>query len=107
MLSKITSCGIAIAPSSGIGYEIIASKTPFLSGFYVNNQLDILKGLENNGCIINLGDLRKIDLLTFNNALAQFESCNFVTNQINNQNKLIDGLSGERILAEFLELSES
>ena len=107
LLDKMRLCSIAIAPASGISYELISSKTGLISGFYTNNQLDILKGLDESKSIFNVGDFRTLNYDFFEKALLQLQDINYLSQQLHNQQTFIDGNSGERILAEFLELSES
>ncbi len=99
-LSKIMmSCQMAIAPASTILYEICSIKMPVLSGYYVENQKNIYKGLAENGAIFKGGDFRHYTSLDFEHQIQlilekpKFKKC------IDNQKKLFDGLSPSRIKA--------
>ncbi len=47
----------AIVPASSILYEVLAVKMPVISGYYVDNQINIYHGFNNTGLIMGVGDL--------------------------------------------------
>ncbi|WP_338813910.1 UDP-2,4-diacetamido-2,4,6-trideoxy-beta-L-altropyranose hydrolase [Bernardetia sp. Wsw4-3y2] len=89
---------IAIAPASSISYEILSTGLIWLGGYYVDNQLSIYRGFENN-LTIDLQDL-KIDLENkiINGFDKLFLLSSFATA------KAIDGYSSKRLLELFKNL---
>jgi len=100
------SCQMAIAPASTILYEICSVKMPVLSGYYVENQKNIYKGLAANGAIFKGDDFRHYTSLDFEHQIQllllekpEFKKC------IGNQKKIFDGLSPARIKSIIHRLS--
>lgn len=52
---------LAIVPASSILYEILAVKMPVISGFYVDNQINIYQGFNSLGVICGVGDFNQFD----------------------------------------------
>jgi UDP-2,4-diacetamido-2,4,6-trideoxy-beta-L-altropyranose hydrolase len=50
---------IGIVPASSILYEATAVKMPVISGFYVNNQINVYEGFKALGLIFGVGDMNK------------------------------------------------
>ena len=94
---------LAIVPSSNILFEIMAAKTPFIIGYYINNQKPFYNYLIQNSFAQGLGyfltktvqEIYKLieDLLIEKTALLS-----------NRTNALIDGKSPERILMKIKNL---
>ncbi len=89
---------IAIAPASSISYEILSTGLIWLGGYYVDNQLSIYRGFENN-LTIDLHDL-KVDLE--NKIINGFSKLFSLSSLPNSQP--IDGYSSERLLELFKNL---
>jgi UDP-2,4-diacetamido-2,4,6-trideoxy-beta-L-altropyranose hydrolase len=92
MLLSMQECYYALAPSSGISYEILSAGCFWFGGYYVDNQKNIYDGFRQFRCMLELGDLRD-----------GIESINTFMLQSNWQEKIskmdnpIDGKSGSRI----------
>ena len=107
-LSKIMmSCQMAIAPASTILYEICSIKMPVLSGYYVENQKNIYKGLAENGAIFKGGDFRDYKTSTFEKQIGRLLEKPNLKSYVENQQILFDGGSASRFLALFNQLQIS
>lgn len=52
-------CQLAIAPCSTISYELCCVGIPLISGYYIDNQLNLYKGLLRENVFYDGGDLKK------------------------------------------------
>ncbi len=105
MADLMHQCEIAIAPTSGLSYEICAVGMGYLGGYYINNQIAIHNGFLQKNCLVSVGDFTKIS----GNEIFKFFShlvCDI--NKINNllvaQRELIDGASDKNFLKVFSSL---
>lgn len=87
------SCQIAIAPSSTILYEICSVKMPVISGYYVENQKNIYKGLLEKEAIIEGGDFSTYEIADFQNKVKNTLKNEKIDLYIENQQKLFKGNS--------------
>jgi UDP-2,4-diacetamido-2,4,6-trideoxy-beta-L-altropyranose hydrolase len=95
MLSSMLKADLAIVPSSGILVEVLAVGCIALSGYYINNQMNIYNGFKKLDAIIDAGDFRNCNI------------SNILVNTSNLKKKhIIDGQSGTRIV-EKLKLLEN
>lgn len=98
-------CDICICPASSISLEACATGIGLITGYTANNQLGILNGLVKNRAAINWGDFNKLNIsdicANFKNIMASPAQLNEL---IQNQQKIIDGKSPERILKIFYSL---
>jgi hypothetical protein len=91
-------CDFAIVPCSTILFESLAAKLPVITGYHVDNQKFISDYLVNKNIGLVIGD---------------FNQCHITSKQImlllksktSDINSMVDGLSGERILNDFLSLN--
>ena len=99
-------CDVCICPASTISLEACATGTVLISGYTADNQLEILNGLINRNVVFNWGNLNTLSkdelVLKFKNVLDQQHT--FQT-QLENQKKLIDGKSPQRLLNVFQALA--
>lgn len=58
LLELMQSCNCAIAPSSTILYELCCVKVPILSGYFVDNQIQIYNGFVKGQAIFGIGDFK-------------------------------------------------
>ncbi|RZK26346.1 MAG: UDP-2,4-diacetamido-2,4,6-trideoxy-beta-L-altropyranose hydrolase [Flavobacterium sp.] len=97
ILKLIEDSEIAIVPCSGILLEALAAGNTVISGWYVENQRNFFHGYHQLGAFINAGDFSPEKILNaLNLAKAQKET----------PKRLIDGLSGDRILKIFNNISK-
>lgn len=61
MSSLIQACDLAIVPSSSILFEVAKLNIPSISGYYIDNQLDVYRGYKNLGLIWPANDLNTFD----------------------------------------------
>lgn len=101
MVSTMYDCQVAIVPASSILYEVVAIKMPVISGFFVDNQIEVYNGFQALEAIWGIGDLN-----TFNN---YEEIIDFVIHQdpkemILKQQACMKGISKENYLTLFKSL---
>jgi RimJ/RimL family protein N-acetyltransferase len=96
-----------ICPASSISLEACAAGCTLITGYTAENQLGILSGLDQRGAAFNLGRLQSRDEAHAADRIRTWLDDASARNvQQEQQRKLIDGLSGKRIAAALLEISE-
>lgn len=100
MLAIMNKCQIAIVPSSTISYEVCSAKMIVLSGYYIDNQINIYNGFVNKGVIYNGGDFTKYSTVDFEKQINEI-----ITNpdkihkkMLSNQHDLFDGNQKKRYI---------
>ena len=95
MLSIMLESDIAIIPASGLIFEVLASGCYVITGHYVDNQKAIYEGFKTLNNITDAENFQSLDILfrDFNNKI-----------KLSKNIKVIDGLSGDRILQKFKKL---
>ena len=101
MIDSLLSVQLAIIPSSGILFEVVACKTPAISGYCVSNQLGIYHGFRSLNAFYDAEDF---NVAALKNALHLALTTN-PDKIMENQSGCIDGLSGERYIEAFKKLS--
>lgn len=96
----------AIAPASTILYELCCVKMPILSGFYVDNQKQIYKGLLNKKVIFGGGDFSHYSVIDFQKKIEETLNSD-IELQISNQHKLFNGNSKKQLLQIINSMSIS
>lgn len=105
IVSLIKDCDLAICPASTIALECSSVGIPLISGYTSENQKGILKGLAAHKAVFNLGDLCNIGTGELKKSVLQLRSQpEQIKEQLENQKRLIDGKSPERILELFKKL---
>ena len=102
----ISKCQIAITPASTISLECCAVGIGLLTGYTVDNQLNIYEGLINKGMAIGVGRLsldENLNLLSQTEELINFP--NKISSLKSKQRNTIDGYSDCRIQKVFSELA--
>lgn len=94
---------VAIAPASSISFEVCATGMGFISGYYADNQHDIVNWLDETGCALIVGDFRKVSKEEFQYNITSLLDSNTIPKMLKNQ-QIIDGYSGERLLTFFRAL---
>ncbi|MFL0162052.1 UDP-2,4-diacetamido-2,4,6-trideoxy-beta-L-altropyranose hydrolase [Aquirufa salirivi] len=87
MLESMLKADLAIVPASGILVEILAVGCIPVSGYYIDNQLNIYNGYKKLNAIVDAGDLRNMDIKEI------IKNINIL-----NHKNIIDGKSGLRIV---------
>ncbi|MFY0651239.1 MAG: UDP-2,4-diacetamido-2,4,6-trideoxy-beta-L-altropyranose hydrolase [Cyclobacteriaceae bacterium] len=95
MIKHISNASMAIVPCSTILFEVIALKTPFITGYYADNQKEISDYFERQGDVVK-GDFRltKITVGDFDMALSKKSNFSY-----------IDGQSHDRLLNAFRNIT--
>ena len=83
----------ALVPSSGVLFEALACGCKPISGFYIDNQVNIFNGFKKMKCIIPVEDFSESALISGFNQIYDFEYKSF-----------IDGLSPKRLIEKFEKL---
>lgn len=103
--SLLKICDICICPASTISLEACAIGVGLITGYTANNQLSILNGLVKNRTAINWGDFNKLNISDLHTHFKSIMASPALLNElIQNQQKIIDGKSPERILKIFNSL---
>lgn len=97
LLQILLKSSFAIIPSSTILFELCCIKMPILTGYYVENQKNILFSLLDKNAVISCGNISKMTKNSFKNKINQTLKKDF-TNNMDAQKILFDGKSKERIL---------
>ena len=61
MIEVMRGCSVAIVPASSILYETNAVHLPTISGYYVDNQVNIYEGFLREGLIHGVGDMQQVE----------------------------------------------
>lgn len=98
MYAEIFSADLAIVPSSTVLFEVLATGTLALTGYYVENQRMIYDGFLASGAIQGLGNFRELNARTLSDNLEQLrdKSKTVAMNRAIEQH--FDGKIAERIL---------
>ncbi len=104
MVRLISSCEIAICPSSSISLEVCSVRAGLLTGTVIDNQYGLHHQLIQAGCAVSAGDFNVISVDGLTDIINGLNDVSRVNEIISNQERMIDGLSGERILHEFKSL---
>ena len=101
MIDLMKQCQLAIVPSSTISYEVCSVKMIILSGYYVDNQMNIYNGLKSNGLIYSAGDFNLYSPEMFKQKVQNILADNQDNYQkkIDSKSHLFDGMQNERILS--------
>lgn len=107
LINVMQQCNLAIAPASTILYELSCVKMPVLSGYYVDNQKNIYKGLLEKETIIKGGDFKAYEILDFKDQVKSIIESNKIDFYIENQHYLFPGNSKMNLLGVLNRLSLS
>jgi spore coat polysaccharide biosynthesis predicted glycosyltransferase SpsG len=107
MINEILNCDVAVSTASSISLEICCVKSGLLTGVVADNQNNIHKCLVENGCALSAGDFRTATEADIAGLLTNLSEIEVVNKQMINQQKLIDGKSGTRILEIFHNLANA
>lgn len=101
MVSLMEYCHLAIVPASSILYEITSVKMPVISGYYVDNQINVHKGFKDLGLIYSIGNFNEFE--DYNQLIEEIvqKDTNFV---LALQSKHQTGKSKEHFLEIFQQL---
>ncbi len=105
MIDQIKTCEVAVSTASSISLEICCVKAGLLTGMVAENQQNIHQCLLDNGCTSTVGDFRIATEEEISYKLNDMCNADVVNNQMEQQYKLIDGESGNRILNMFNNLA--
>tara|TARA_R110000765_G_scaffold143852_4_gene245606 strand:- start:1193 stop:2671 length:1479 start_codon:yes stop_codon:yes gene_type:complete len=107
LIETIQRCNFAVVPSSTIVYEVCCVKMPILSGYYVDNQKLIYKGLLEKEIIFEGGDLSCYKVSDFETKIKSILISSNINSQIENQHNLFDGNIKHRLLGLVNQLNIS
>lgn len=101
MVRLISSCELAITTASSVSLEICCVKAGLVVGTVAANQKNIHDQLVNNGAAVSVGDFISADAGFILQCLAGLNSVAKVSKMMENQAKLCDGRSAERLQEAF------
>jgi UDP-2,4-diacetamido-2,4,6-trideoxy-beta-L-altropyranose hydrolase len=105
MINEIKNCEVAVSTASSISLEICCVKAGLLTGIVAENQQNIHRCLVDKGCATTMGDFRNATEEEITHKLNDLCNPEVVNNQMKQQQLLIDGESGTRILNMFNHLA--
>lgn len=106
MVELIKLSDFAICPSSTVSFEVCCVKCGLITGTYTENQYLIHKQLINSGSALSVDDFRSLTTIDLIEFLNKINDLNIIKAMIENQAKMIDGLSDIRFINEFTLLAE-
>ena len=96
---------LGVFPSSGISLEAVASRLPFVTGYFIDNQKKTYRAMVTNQLAIGLGDFT---LLSYEEGRTKImdalKSVKRLSNIITNQMRFLDGNSNLRLVDIFKAL---
>lgn len=107
MVKLIAGAQLAICPASSISLEVCSVGTGLLTGTVIDNQNAIHLQLLGKGCAVSAGDFREINEDQLASCIRDIFERNLIGSMKKKQLKVVDGLSGHRLVKEFQILSES
>lgn len=97
MIQLIDDSDFALVPSSSILFEVIALKTPFVTGYFADNQKHLSEFFSKNDPSLCVGDFWE-NRITMRNFSLSFDKYQLLFD-------MIDGKSLERVKSEILNLT--
>ncbi len=93
MIELMEQCELGIIPSSTISYEVCSVKMLIFSGYYVDNQVNINKGFEEQGLIYNVGDFNLLSSKGFKDKVVEIinDSSENYSKMLENQKRVFNG----------------
>ncbi len=101
MVEVMKKADIGIVSASSILYEVAAVKMPVISGFYVENQLNVYKGFKELGLIYGVGDLN--EFTGYSDLINRIDNKGIAV-MLKKQKKHINGSSNDNLKALFQSL---
>lgn len=105
LFKLMLNCEFAIAPSSNILYELCSVKMPTLSGFYVDNQINIYQGFLSKGLIFGAGNIQNFLKEDFIEEIKKVLSINDYSPYLNAQTKIFNKGIKSRFLNLFSDVT--
>lgn len=93
-----------IFPASTVALEACAMRLPFVCGYFIDNQVELYKGLKSKNVAVCVGDLNWLEQQQLKEALISLNKSSITDRIIKNQEQLLDKKSNERIILNFEEL---
>lgn len=106
MIHYMSNSKVNLIPSSVLSFEAMALRKPIFTCYFVDNQKLINKGLlyEKLASGVAYVELNKDVKNATNNFLTYYDDSNLHNEQVQKQNKLLDGNSGDRIKKIIINL---
>lgn len=106
LIQLLTTCDIAICPASSISLESCAIGIGLISGYTADNQIGNLNGLIKHKTLINFDNINALSIKEIVKKMERLIPYPSVFNElIENQKRMIDGKSPNRLLTIFKSLN--
>ena len=103
----MSACDAAFAPCSTTCMELFAVNKPVFAGFSASNQIELYNYFKSSGLIFDLKNLQDITVKEIKELVEEkAKHIPEINKMLNLQKQLIDGRSGERIVALVKNLVE-
>ncbi len=107
MIKLMSACDAAFAPCSTTCMELFAINKPVFAGFSASNQIALYTYFKSSGLIFDLKNLQDITVKEIKELVKEkAKHIPEINKMLNLQKQLIDGRSGERIVALIKKLVE-
>lgn len=107
MINLMSACDAAFAPCSTTCMELFAVNKPVFAGFSASNQIALYNYFKSSGLIFDLKNLQDITVKEIKELVEEkSKQLPEINKMLNLQKQLIDGRSGERIVALVKKLVE-
>ena len=93
-----------IFPASTVAIEACAKRLPFICGYFVDNQIEIYKGIEHNNLAFCVGNYHLLSEKHFTETVFEIMNPNNISLIQHNQSKFVDNKSNKRFLEIFKAL---
>lgn len=103
MCDLMKASDVAIAPGSGIALEVCAVGMGFLTGYYTDNQKDVVNWLDKTGCALNIGNMVARTSSEIQGFIKSLLNSIGISEMMQHQN-VVDGYSDQRIRKLLVEL---
>lgn len=113
VFNKITAAQVAelmnasdfgIFPASTVALEACAMRLPFICGYFIDNQVELYKGLKSKRIAICVDDFILLEKQKLTEALFSLRLKSITQSIVKNQKHLLDKKSRERIILNFEKL---
>jgi UDP-2,4-diacetamido-2,4,6-trideoxy-beta-L-altropyranose hydrolase len=105
IFKMIAKAKMAILPSSTLALEAIACRTPFITGYFIENQIQLYRGLLGMELAYGIGNMNDLETESFVTHFSTFWNDSELLNKITLRHKAnLDGHSIERLQSSISQL---
>jgi UDP-2,4-diacetamido-2,4,6-trideoxy-beta-L-altropyranose hydrolase len=106
LVKTVSECEIAVVPASSIAMEVCCIKAGLITGTVIDNQLSIHQELTRINAAVSVGDFNTCSLHSISDTIHKVSQVTVINEMMDNQSRMMDGFSDQRLVAEFNILAE-